>query len=71
MLFIFNLIYLAALGLSCNMQSLLLGPGIQPGAPPLGAWSLNHWRTSEVFMILKYQFVKSSWKPVTASNECK
>ena len=43
--------YLAAPGLSCSMQhlpscsmwDLVLWPGIKPGPPALGAWSLSHW----------------------------
>lgn len=47
--------FLAALGLSCGMGSLSRSlwdlvpcPGITPGPPALGAWSLNHWATREV-----------------------
>ena len=48
-------IYLAAPGLSCSMQTLSCSiwdlvpwPGIEPGPPALGAWSLNRWTTREV-----------------------
>ena len=41
-------IYLAAPGLSCGMWDLVPWPGIKPGSPALGAWSLNHWTTREV-----------------------
>ena len=41
-------IYLAVLGVSCGMQDLVPWPGIEPGSPALGAWSLNHWATREV-----------------------
>ena len=33
---------------SCGMQDLVPRPGIEPGPPALGAWSLNHWITREV-----------------------
>ena len=48
-------IYLAAPGLTCSVRALSCGirdlvpwPGIEPGPPALGAWSLNHWTTREV-----------------------
>ena len=34
--------------LSCSMWDLVPRPGIKPGPPALGAWSLNHWTTREV-----------------------
>ena len=49
--------FLAALGLSslqhekslsCGMQDLVPQPGIEPGAPALGARRLSHWTTREV-----------------------
>ena len=39
---------LASLGLSCSMWDLVPWPGIKPGLPALGAWSLSHWTTSEI-----------------------
>ena len=33
---------------SCGMQDLVPQPGIGPGPPALGAWSLNRWTTREV-----------------------
>ena len=33
---------------SCIMWDLVPQPGIEPGSPALGAWSLNHWTTKEV-----------------------
>ena len=30
------------------MQDLVPQPGIEPGPPALGAWSLTHWTTREV-----------------------
>ena len=30
------------------MQDLVPRPGIEPGAPALGAWCLTHWTTREV-----------------------
>ena len=48
-------IYLPVPGLSCGSRDLSCGirdlvpwPGIKPGPPALGAWSLNHWTTKEV-----------------------
>ena len=49
-------IYLASPGLSscpvwdlrCGMWDLVPRPGIEPGPPALGAWSLNHWTTRDV-----------------------
>ena len=39
----------------CSMQTLICGiwdlvpwPGLEPGFPALGAWSLSHWTTREV-----------------------
>ena len=34
--------------LSCGMWDLVPWPGIKPGPPALGAWSLTHWTTREV-----------------------
>ena len=34
--------------LRCNMQDLVPWPGIEPGPPALGAWSLSPWTTKEV-----------------------
>ena len=34
--------------LSCDMWALAPWPGIEPGPPALGAWSLSHWTTREV-----------------------
>ena len=49
-------IYLAVPGLSCGMRDLVPWPGIEPGPPALGAWSLNHWTIKEVpdFFIFKH-----------------
>ena len=33
---------------SCGMWDLVPRPGIEPGSPALGAWSLSHWTTREV-----------------------
>ena len=33
---------------SCGMQDLVPWPGIEPGPPALGTWSLNRWATREV-----------------------
>ena len=41
-------IYLAMPGLSCSMWDLVPWPGIEPGSPALGAWSISHWTTREV-----------------------
>ena len=50
-----KLIYLAAPGLSCDIQALSCGlwdlvpwPGIELRPQALGAWSLGHWTTREV-----------------------
>ena len=34
--------------LTCCVWNLVPLPGIEPGPPVLGAWSLNHWTTREV-----------------------
>ena len=34
--------------LSCGMWDLVPWPGMKPGTPALGAWSLSHWTTREV-----------------------
>ena len=44
----FKILYLAMLGLSCSMWGLIPWPGIKPGPPALGVWSLSHWTTREV-----------------------
>ena len=33
---------------SCSVWDLVPQPGIEPGAPALGAWSLSYWTTREV-----------------------
>lgn len=43
--------YLAVLDLSCSMWNLVPRPGIEPGAPAMGALSLSHWPTREVARI--------------------
>ena len=35
--------------LSCSMWDLVPWPGIKPSPPGLGAWSLSHWTTREVY----------------------
>ena len=59
---------MAAPGLTCGMRALSCGmwdlvswPGIKPGPPALGAWSLNPWTTREVLTILQFKklFLKS------------
>ena len=45
------IIYLAALEqdlFNCSKWDLVPWPGIEPGYPALGAWSLSHWTTWEV-----------------------
>ena len=44
----FAFLYLAVPGLSCSMRDLVPRPGIEPGPPALGAWSLSPWTTREV-----------------------
>ena len=34
--------------LSCSIWDPVPWPGIEPGPPALGAWSLNHWATREI-----------------------
>ena len=34
--------------LSCGMWDLVPSPGIKPGPPVLGLWSLSHWTTRDV-----------------------
>ena len=42
-------IFLAVLGLSCNMWDLVPRPGIKPGPPELLVWRLSPWATREVW----------------------
>ena len=37
-------------GLICGMQDLVPWSRIEPGSPGLGAQSLSHWTTKEVFI---------------------
>ena len=39
------------------MWDLVPGPGIKPGCPALGAWSLTHWTTREVPRILVFYHI--------------
>ena len=39
---------MAVPGLSCGLWGLVPWPGIEPGPPALGAWSLSHWTAREV-----------------------
>ena len=41
-------IYLFILALPHGMRDLVPWPGMKPGPPALGVWSLNHWTTREV-----------------------
>ena len=53
---IYYIFILAAPGLHCSTWASLVAacgilvpqPGMEPGPPALGAWSLNHWTTREV-----------------------
>ena len=45
---IFLFLYLATLGLSCNVRGLVPWPGIEPRSPALGTWSLNRWTIMKV-----------------------
>ena len=49
-LFWLPLVLVAACGLfvAACMRDLVPQPGIEPGPPALGAWSLTHWTTREV-----------------------
>ena len=53
-------VYLAVPGLSCGVWDLVPWPGIKPGPPALGLWSLNQWTTREVpvclFLIYRFPF---------------
>ena len=44
----FLFLYLATLGLSRNVRGVVPWPGIEPRAPALGTWSLNHWTIMKV-----------------------
>ena len=58
-LFIYLFFYLAAPGLSCDMQDLVSWPGFEPGPPALGAQTVNHWTTREVsptLVILNWKY---------------
>ena len=49
--------------LSCIMCDLVPWPGIEPGPPALGAWSLSHWTTREV---LEPRFLFLLWGKQTS-----
>ena len=36
---------------NCSMWDLVPRPGIKPGPPALGTWSLSHWTAREVFFV--------------------
>ena len=44
--------YLAVLGLSCSMWSLVPWAGIEPRPPALGTQSLSHWTPREVLRVV-------------------
>ena len=51
--------------LSCGMHVGSSSPGVEPGAPALGAWSLTYWTTREVPILVIFVFFLlgwSSWK---------
>ena len=43
--------------LSCDMWDLVPQPGIKPGPPALGTWSLGHWATRDVPTIIFNDFI--------------
>ena len=53
--------------LSCGMWDLVLPPGIDPGPPALGAWSLSHWTTREISALLLSSLVVSYLLLITSS----
>ena len=62
------------LNLSCGMWDLIPQPGIEPGAPTLGAWSLSHRTTRKCLIVEIYLGIllarKSRGKSVQASDLC-
>ena len=46
-----------AVSFICGMQALVPWPGIKPGPPDSGAWSLSHWTTSPAYRF----FIWSIW----------
>ena len=59
-------IYLAVLRLSCGIWDLVPWPGIKPGCPTLGVWSLSHWTTREVPVL----FLRDKWEWELMSRSC-
>ena len=49
------------------MWDLVPPPGIDPGAPALGAWSLRHWTTREISALLLFSLVVSYLQLFTSS----
>ena len=54
--------------LSCGMWDRVPWPGIEPGPPALGAWSLTHWTTGKSWsvynflkILIKKTFMEYSW----------
>ena len=52
--------FLAVLDLS--LQDLVPWPGLELRSPALGAWSLSHWTTREVFLSVSLNFSKSIYQ---------
>ena len=53
--------------LNCSVWDLVPWPGIEPGPPALGAWSLSPWTTREV---LRSQFFINPWTPRSSWDWC-
>ena len=54
--------------LSCGMWDLVPRPGIKPGPPALGMWSLSHWTIREVPQgVFKWQGL---WSQVSEQSGC-
>ena len=47
---------------SCDTWDLVPWPGIEPGPPALGVWSLSHWTTREIPSLLHVSTVKEREK---------
>ena len=53
---------------SCSMWDLAPWPGIEPGTPALGAWSLSHWTTRAVPCFIQCCSVQKTWGSGLAWN---
>ena len=57
-----HFLYLFSFFFGCAMQhSSWTRPGLEPVAPALGEWSLNHWTTREIPEAIFFFFARAVW----------